>query len=435
MVDKKMFEFDLKISEHHFTNTYRYEDSPESKENTLDLLLQVLPVYYSYKFKDNEQIKKLFSNIACLSIIARDKVSDLKKINNLNDNKCLYFNDNTKNNRLVEFIELCFNELIETKNFDCELFLEHTKKLNLSSFNEKRRLYNYINEIIGACYNLKNKIKKTKTFEKYITDKLFSILRLIDNEKYQLVKKYQRRSKKDNIYYLSCLYSKDKSNLEDFIESLKVDINKDIELLSITPNLDSEYISAIQKIKTQCISELPKYMELDRCFAIATNDKNIYFSFSGCWDIKGQISQEIQAVANEVNQNLFNGTGVWCNITDKVYDYIENGSPENENECIYRNTPEPFSGKNPRPYSCCERKIMGEQAALKEYDLYVMYSPCYKCAKPLYKNYRELICLLYYDEVYEQKHMKYKNDLFIPQQYKIIFDNNHYKTRVKKDKE
>lgn len=326
-------------------------------------------------------------------------------------------------------MKLCFEEIIVKEEFDCNLFLERSIKLDLSRFYTKRRIYNYINEIIGACYNFKNKKRITKYFKKYISDKLFSILKVINNQKYQLIKKYQNLNKEDDSYYLKCVFSDDKSELDKIIENIKISVNKDLVFLSKKPSLDTDYIDAIKLIKKQCRQQLPKFMEKDRCFAIAVHNESIYFSFSGCWDIPGQISQEMEDTVKNINTSLFNGKGKWCILTNNVYNYIEDGSLKDENKCIYKITPEPFSGKNKGAFSCCERKILGESPELKKYDLFVMYLPCFKCAKPLFKNYNRIICLLDYSD--ERRKIKYKEDLFNPKEYKIIFEDNHYKTRVK----
>ena len=178
-------------------------------------------------------------------------------------------------------------------------------------------------------------------------------------------------------------------------------------------------------MKSICVQQLPKYMEHDRCFAIAQNNDSIYFSFSGLWDVDGDFKKGIDVIAKKINHDLFDDKAKWCILTPDVLNYVDIKSPNNQDECIYINPPEYYPGEDARFFSCCERKILAQQQDLTKYNLFVMFSPCYKCAKPLYENYKSITCLLNYED--DERKKKYKDNLFNPKKYKVEKKDNHYK--------
>ncbi len=421
-----MLEYELTINERKFSGEIDYEKRRESSIQ-LEILLKAAPIYYLYKYKDNEFVKSFITPYTALSLITEDAIKDLIDLNNNSDFIINYFYDPKKDKAISTFVKICVQEIIENNSFDGESFLNKIEQLNLNQFNNQRRIYNFINEIIGACYNLRDKKKKTKTFEKYVSDKLLSLLLVVSPKIYNFIKKYQRINYQNNKYYLSCFFSKNNENKKSLSTSITNNINNTLNFLSITPSNNKQYLNKLKSMKTQCIKQLPNYMEKDRCFAIAENKNSIYFSFSGLWDKDGNISNEMNDTAKKINNELFQGNANWCILTNNVLNYVDPDSPHNQNECKYLNIPEHFPGKNESFFSCCERKILGRQTNLKDFNLFVFFSPCYKCAKPLYKNYNSITCLLNFED--SNRQIKYKENVFNPKQYEITFIDKHYKVR------
>lgn len=437
-----MLDYELKIDNKKFSGKIDYEKNPENFVQ-LEMLLKAAPIYYLYKFKNNKDIKSFITPYTALTLIGLDNLYDLIELNTNTELLLDYFANESinyldtgyysiesvdssslsLNDTLSNFITLCIDEIIETDDFNKERVLNHINELNLNQFINQRRIYNYINEITGACYNLK---KKTKTFDNYVSDKIMSLLKILSPKIYNFIKKYVPIINKNNNYCLSCFFSKNKVNQKNLSTIISNNITSILSFLSITPSNKTLYLNNLTSIKNQFIQQFPQYMKnKTRCFAIAENNQSIYFSFSGLWDKDKQIKKTMEDTANNINSELFHNKAIWCKLTTNVLNYVDINSPDNQDECVYIDPPEHFPGKSESFFSCCERKILGEQQNLRDYNFFVMFSPCYKCAKPLYHNYTTITCLLDYND--EDKPKKYKEDLFDPKRYKVIYKDNHYK--------
>ena len=420
-----MLNYELMINDKRFSGEIDYE-RPSDNYIQLEMLLKAAPVYYLYKFNDSEDLEKFITPYTALSLIGASGLNDLIELNRLIPEIRIGKNDNKENNHiLLDFITLCVEEIIVTDDFNRERILDQIGKLNLNRFQQQRRIYNYINEITGACFNLKDNGKKTKAFERYISDKIISILKVASPKIYDFINKYKKIDSKENSYYLSCFFSGNPKKKEALSDTISNNIKSVLSLLSITPSSNKQYLKQLKAMKSICVQQLPKYMEHDRCFAIAQNNDSIYFSFSGLWDVDGDFKKGIDVIAKKINHDLFDDKAKWCILTPDVLNYVDIKSPNNQDECIYINPPEYYPGEDARFFSCCERKILAQQQDLTKYNLFVMFSPCYKCAKPLYENYKSITCLLNYED--DERKKKYKDNLFNPKKYKVEKKDNHYK--------
>ena len=435
-----MFKYELEINEKKFINSLE----SDFEYDKLDYLLDIAPIFHLYKIglSHNEEKKEnSLSAYAQIAYLGTSILQILKWVSNYSDEafsqSISFYYSSTQIASLTLFSDFLQDMLQDFSEKNVNNFLNNMKQIDFDIFTQNT-IINNIYAIIGYI----QVINQQKDYNKKVLDNLNAFI----EEKFFHIFVYLNKT---TVY----------SNFVNINSILKCNCSpKQIYQLTISSVNSTGGI--LKKIKDTCeyaLSEIlkalstkpyhlnlinlkeliSKYCDLNksdklksfrknehRCCAIMEENKNLYFSFSGCKDnanSKGKIiNQEMQVFITEINNKLFNGKAKYCYFTDSVKRYID----ETKTGYILLPSSKEYKDeqKNKELYSCCERKILGLYQNLQAFNLYVFFSPCNKCLPALYQRYKSINAFITY-----QKPVDYTKVIdFSPKNYEIIFENNIY---------
>lgn len=388
----------FKIGERKFEGKVSYEDIKET--SSLEYLYNFAPLYYAFKYKNEENYKELISDYTFISLLSFSRLDDLRFINEYQDYKTKVISD--ENNAFIfkvidEYLKFVFEER------DIKRILELSKAWEYD--NQYRRVQRLLNELIGFTYHHQDDFFTNQQCFVYSKDLLQKLLRNASDDCRNFLNKYWKDLNSD---YLDFLYffctDRDygNSSRDTFVQKanklIEETIKKETEFLSLPIEITDEYKSRIIDLK----NNLPvTYCKKDsvRCIAIASNDTNVYVAFSGCY-ISDDDQKKLSDLANSLD--VGNRKITVCMLPDGVRNYLDrhnkkyfDGNKYEVFDRTYYESLSPAEKQNyPKYFSCCERKILVQQPSLQDYELLVLFIPCENCAKPLNKNFKRLYALI-----------------------------------------
>ena len=81
------FSYNFRIDNKNFSEEIRLSEESGDDVFNLDIFPYLAPIYYSYKYKDNEQMKNIISDYTLVSVNLFNTYEDLKYLNSEEINK------------------------------------------------------------------------------------------------------------------------------------------------------------------------------------------------------------------------------------------------------------------------------------------------------------------------------------------------------------
>lgn len=425
-----MENYRFKIGEKEFEGKISYETIKET--SILDYLYNFAPLYYAFKYKNEESYREILSDYTFISMFSFSRLSDLKFINEYQDYKEQIINDEKKA-FIFKLIDACLKTVFEDRNI--ERFLSISNSWNYD--NQSKRVQRVINELIGFTYHYHDKLLNIKGYQDYVKDLLQKLLRNASADCGYFLNKYWKDLDAD---YLDYLYffctNRDYGNFSrnTFVQKtnmlIEETIKKEIDFLSLPIETTDDYKEKIIQIKNSLPTSYCK-KDKTKCIAIASNNTNVYVAFSGCYISDGD-QKKLSDLANTFNDGKRNITV--CMLPDGVRNYLDRNQKQKKyydndkfevfDRNYYENLKTTEYGKY---FSCCERKILVQQPSLQDFELLVLFTPCENCAKPLYKNYKKLFALIaFFDDKKYIQYSKTNEKDFSCKEYTIEEENQLY---------
>lgn len=409
---------------------FKYSDPLEADQNDalddfsyLELLCNLAPVYYLYKFKNEKSLYEILGKYALLCMYTTDIFYEIRRFLKYRKNIKISHDDPSTIPKFIELTILRLDDQLEQDSFESE-----AKNLIIQS---EPQISFLINEIIDIC--------KTKSgrYDFKVYYRLYKLIEFIDPEFALIVYKI-----KINIGFswktiIQALFSNGATRL-NFITICRCYINNFISILSITisPNQNE-----INKLEELCKSVLVHSYKIKshfgkKCLAIVNHKGKEYFAISGTEDYQNNnlFYTRIKKWADDANGKLFNNNAQWCNLSNNTCNYIEKtqsfGTIKETNFKYIGPTLNNYellaSEKNPDDYldfyKCCERKILGFNLNMQGFDLFVLIKPCFRCSKALYSKVNKIYA--YFEKLDWRKAIE-KGKNFVPKEYYIsqVFDS------------
>ena len=399
------------------------QDNKESKNDYfsyLELMCNLAPVYYLYRFKKE---KSLYENLGRYALLSMQTISffysakrlfDKSKIDNF---LAKYFGDD----KLQQFILLTDRRLQD--EFSQSEYKESVDALRLEE-SDNGKIQNLVDDIAELCETYSPRRNAM------IYRRILRIIKNIDIEYSDLIYSIKKALGLPLEIVIQAVFLENNSLTNNVQNICRSYIRKRIDFLSITPSISNDYTKQLELMCNAVLN--PVYFMKshfdNKCLAIINDNGKEYFAISGVEDYpKNQIFYpRIKQWADDVNANLFNKNATWCYLSDKTRNYIKK-SPDKIDEShfeyigsslqdydllAYEHKPE----DNLKYYTCCERKILGFDPNMRNYELFVLKKPCFRCVKALYSNVSRIFA--YFEDLKWRKVLQSGNS-FKPKEYKI----------------
>lgn len=416
------FEYDFKINDISFTNIEGIGECENLYR--LEWLLNIAPIFYLSN--SNQNIENVLPYYSCLAMEGINIIHNYELITEYKKDDAV---ENECTSKLVDFNKLLIDIASEQFSEDSiKKFFNNIKDFDTTFSNKK--IEDSVLTIIGhiALFYKRNKDIRENDFIDTVERKYKHILSIFDKKKdYENVLCLEKKIDKKLAVFNCFAFILEPNNGIQYLSSVKkyrvalTDIVNELSKcicekhMGTLKNMISEYNSLSSDV---VFSSFRKNQY--RCFAIIIANGRNYFSFSGVKDAdsNGIIKDEaIRSFADEINKKLFDNTAFYCYLSGNTKNYIEIVNKEKrlrKNPMLYKDD----IPSNTKFYSCCERKIMGMFPHLRNYDLYVFFSPCFKCIPDLKEN-KSINAFI----TYNQENSKFNFDNvhdFSPKRYKII---------------
>ena len=429
-----MFKYELEINDKKFINTLE----SDFEYDKLDYLLDIAPIFHLYKIGlshiDEEKDNSL-SDYAQIAYLGTSILRILQWVSNYSDElfsqSISFYNNRNQISTLTIFSDFLQDMLQDFSEKSVNNFLNNMKQIDFNIFTQNT-ISNNIYAIIGYIHVINQQknfnISILDNLKTFVEEKFFHIFVYLNKT---IVYSYlisinailKCNCSPKQIYQLTISsVNSTRGILKRIEDTCEYALSEIIKALSTKP-YHGNLINLKDLISKYCdltnSDELKSFRKNEhRCCAIMEDNKDLYFSFSGCKDAadsNGKISnQDMQNFITEINNNLFNGKAKYCYFTGSVKRYID------EIDTGYILLPSSIEYKDEQKdkglYSCCERKILGLYPNLTQFNLFVFFSPCNRCLPALYQQYSKIHSFITY-----KKPVNYISVTdFSPKNYEIV---------------